>query len=80
MALDLDGGARAPLDFEVEEVLQVQPELRVGFEVARQAQSRVGGNAAAFVDNFGDASRRHRIMPLSHYPLSTISKAKTSGK
>ena len=59
LALDFDRRARASLDFEVEEVLQIEPELGIGVEVARQAQGCVGGDAAALMHNFADAGRRH---------------------
>jgi len=51
VTFDFDPRARTPFDFEVEEILQVQPELGVGLEIARQAQGGIGGNPAAFVDD-----------------------------
>src|SRR5438067_8319471 len=44
---------------EIEAHLQVQPELRRGPEVAREAQRRVGGDAAQAAYDLVDAARRH---------------------
>src|SRR5438094_1147607 len=44
---------------EIEAHLQVQPELRRGPEVAREAQRRIGGDAAQAAHDLVDAARRH---------------------
>jgi len=51
--------ARTPFNLKIEEILQVQPKLRVGLKVTRQAQGGIGGYAAAFVHDFTNASGRH---------------------
>jgi hypothetical protein len=45
LALNCNFRPRASLDFQVEEVLQVEPELRIGVEVTRQAQGGIGSDA-----------------------------------
>jgi hypothetical protein len=60
VALDFDRYARATLDLQVEEVLQVEPKLGISIEIARQAQCRVGSDATALVENLTDAGRRTR--------------------
>src|SRR5208282_2833703 len=57
MALDLGERSGTPGNFEIVEVLQVQPEFRVSFEITSQAQSRVRCDAAALVHNFTNACR-----------------------
>jgi len=59
VALDFRKLARPPGDFQVIEVLQIEPELRVGVEEPRQAQSGLGGYPAALMHNFADAGRRN---------------------
>src|SRR3989338_8542988 len=81
MYFALNGGRRAGASgyFQVVEVLQVEPELGIGVEVARQAQGSIGANATALVHNFtnpgggntkfqrqlvdGEAERLHEILP-----------------
>ena len=58
-AFDFAGYAGTSFDFEIEEVLEVQPELSIGLEVARQAQGGVRGNASALMHNLADTRRRH---------------------
>jgi hypothetical protein len=52
-ALDFRCCAGAPGHFQIIEVLQIQPKLRIGFEVSGQSQCRVRGNATPFVNNLG---------------------------
>ncbi len=42
------------LRFDVVVVLEVQPELGTGVEVAAQPQSGIGGDAAAAIENVSD--------------------------
>lgn len=55
LLLNLRDFSGAAGDFDVVEVLQVEPELRVRVEVTRQAQSCLSGDAAASMHNFADA-------------------------
>jgi hypothetical protein len=57
LAFNLSRLPMTPGDFEVIEVLQIQPKLGIGVEKSRQPQSCFRGNAAAFMDNFTDAGR-----------------------
>ncbi len=55
MAFDFGGGVRTPGNFQIVEVLQVQPEFGIGIEVAGEAQSGVRSDAAALVNDFPNA-------------------------
>jgi hypothetical protein len=57
MALDIGNNAGSASEFERVESLQIEPEFRIGFEVA--GQTCVRGNAAALVNNFANASCRY---------------------
>lgn len=46
-------------DFEVIAELKIHPECRRVFEIAGEAECRIGGHAAAFVDDVGDARDRY---------------------
>jgi hypothetical protein len=52
MALDIGNNAGTASEFERVESLQIEPEFRIGFEVAGQAQSCVPANAAALGEQF----------------------------
>jgi hypothetical protein len=49
MALDIGNNAGSASEFELVESFQIEPEFRIGFEVA--GQTCVRGNAAALVNN-----------------------------
>ena len=55
LPLDLEGRTGVPRHFQVIEVLQVEPEFRIGAKIARQAQGGVGRDAAPLAHNLTDA-------------------------
>jgi hypothetical protein len=58
VALNFNLCTRPPFNFKIEEILKIQPELRVGFEVACQAHGSIGGNSTARMYDFADTGGR----------------------
>jgi hypothetical protein len=58
LTFDFGGFSCTSGDFEVVEILEIEPKFRVGVEISREAKSCFGGDAAAFVNNFADSSGR----------------------
>ena len=59
LALYLGDLARTPCNFQIKEILEVQPKLGIRVEVACQAQRSLRRDSAPLVYYFADASRRH---------------------
>lgn len=59
LPFNLGAFARPPLALQIVEILQIQPELGIRFEVARQAQRGLRGDAPPLVHDFSNARRRH---------------------
>jgi hypothetical protein len=55
LTFDFGGFSSAFGDFEIVEVLEIEPEFRIGVEISGEAKGGFGGDAAAFVDDFTDA-------------------------
>jgi hypothetical protein len=59
LALYLGDLARTPCNFQIKEILEVQPELSIRVEVSCQAQRGLRRDSAPLVHYFTDASSRH---------------------
>ena len=59
MALDIGRRTRSSNLFQIEKVLQIQPEFGIGFEVSCQTQGCVRGNATPFMDDLPYPGGRH---------------------
>jgi hypothetical protein len=59
LALYLGDLAGTPCNFQIKEILEVQPELGVGVELSCQAQSGLRRDSAPLVHYFTDTRRWH---------------------
>jgi hypothetical protein len=48
----------APFAFQIIEILQIQPEFRIGFEIACQAECGFRGNPSPLIDDFANTRGR----------------------